>query len=165
MQEISLYLFSAPIDKENPSNEIIEISAVLPILSATLNKFKKQILYLQQQIEACIHELYLYSFHLNKYICHHSNYLSIQDDNYDEQYKALILIQLEKQLKKRIFYILNEEDTKIENFSSFEYLYDQIKNEVKNQIFTEEKENLLTKTLSIGKQNYMDIINAAVNNK
>ena len=58
---------------------------------ASLNKFKTQILYLQHQIELCIHELYLYSVHLQNYIKKHTKYLSELEDDYDAQNAELIL--------------------------------------------------------------------------
>jgi len=33
MQQISLFLSSVPIDQENPSMEIVQLSSTLPILS------------------------------------------------------------------------------------------------------------------------------------
>ncbi|KAL6624094.1 hypothetical protein U3516DRAFT_810361 [Neocallimastix sp. 'constans'] len=159
MQQISLFLSSVPIDQENPSMEIVQLSSTLPILSASLNKFKTQILYLQHQIELCIHELYLYSVHLQNYIKKHTKYLSELEDDYDAQNAELILIELEKRLAKRIEFILNdEEETDSIEYSKHNIIYENVRNEVMSNIIDYEKE-VLTKTISKGKQSYMNLIN------
>ena len=58
---------------------------------ATLNKFKKQILYLQQQIEQCLHELYPLAVKLKQWINHHLNSLNKEEENYEIQNKLLVL--------------------------------------------------------------------------
>ncbi|ORX47675.1 hypothetical protein BCR32DRAFT_297399 [Anaeromyces robustus] len=156
--QLSIILSSTNIDLENPSNDIVHITGILPILNASLNKCKNQILYLKEQIEICLHELYNYTFKLKEYIKNHLDVLFKQKDNYEIQNKSFTLMELEKILLNRILYILTEKEVNKIN-EEWKNIYINIKNDITNQILSQEQQEVLSKRLTEGKQIYMDIVN------
>jgi len=109
--QISLYLSNSNNnEKDIPSTTTMSLTSLLPILSSSLNKFKTQIGYLQQQIEMIIHELYLLTFKLNEFIQRHIVIINKQEEleNYELRSNSLLLARLELHLIERIFYILSD---------------------------------------------------------
>ncbi|OUM70597.1 hypothetical protein PIROE2DRAFT_1118 [Piromyces sp. E2] len=96
--------------KKNEISIEFNFSITIFYKGSSLNKFKTQIGYLQQQIEMIIHELYLLTFKLNECIQRHIVILNKQEEkeNFEIQGNSLILIELEQQLMQRIFYILTD---------------------------------------------------------
>ncbi|ORX59161.1 hypothetical protein BCR36DRAFT_579782 [Piromyces finnis] len=117
--KISLYLTNVNNNEKDaiPTNTTISLSSLLPILNSTLNKFKMQIEYLQQQIEMIIHELYLLSIKLRKYIHYHTVTINKKEvkENFEIRSSSLILVALEQHLMERIFYILSDAEENHEN--------------------------------------------------